>query len=175
MDENKEVNSTDPKRENATNSVYGITPFENIVDTVKSIEITQESPEPKNFKVRDLGGSGSPQSTRMRSGTIDDVGGKSGHRHRDGKRKGASPTGRHGVESENGEDKIYEGKREVFVTARIIKRDNHKNCALVDTNDFAQAKDLIEKYKLGKPTGRWAASGYCIYREYEFDMAQIEK
>ena len=25
-----------------------------------------------------------------------------------------------------------------------------KNCALVDTNDFAQAKDLIEKYKLGK-------------------------
>lgn len=50
-----------------------------------------------------------------------------------------------------------------------------KNCALVDTNDFAQAKDLIEKYKLGKPTGRWAASGYCIYREYEFDMAQIEK
>ena len=50
-----------------------------------------------------------------------------------------------------------------------------KNCALVDTNDFAQAKDLIEKYKLGKPTGRWAASGYYIYREYEFDMAQIEK
>ena len=126
---------------------------ENIVDTVKSIEITQESPEPKNFKVRDLGGSGSPQSTRMRSGTIDDVGGKSGHRHRDGKRKGASPTGRHGVESENGEDKIYEGKREVFVTARIIKRDNHKNRLIFTTaDDITQGElEIVTVGENGKP------------------------
>ena len=63
----------------------------------------------------------------MRSGTIDDVGGKSGHRHRDGRRKGASPTGRQGVESEGGQDKVYEGMHEVLVTARIIKRDSHIN------------------------------------------------
>ena len=100
---------------------------ENIVDTVKSIDITQDNPEPRNFKVRDIGGAGPSSSNRMRSGTIDDVGGKSGHRHRDGKRKGASPTGRQGVESEGGQDKVYEGMHEVLVTARIIKRDNHTN------------------------------------------------
>ena len=101
--------------------------IENIVDTVKSIEITQDIPEPKNFKVRDIGGAGPSSSTRMRSGTIDDVGGKSGHRHRDGKRKGATPTGRQGVESEGGADKVYEGMHEVFVTARVIKREGHAN------------------------------------------------
>ena len=100
---------------------------ENIVDTVKSIEIIQENPEPRKFKVRDIGGTSSSSGPRMRSGTIDDVGGMSGHRHRDGQRKGASPTGRKGVASDNGEDNVYEGMREVFVTARIIKRDNHTN------------------------------------------------
>ena len=100
---------------------------ENIVDTVKSIEITQDNPEPRNFKVRDIGGSGPSNSTRMRSGIIDDVGGQRGHRHRDGKRKNANPTGRQGVESDNGPDKVYEGMHEVLVTARIIKREGHAN------------------------------------------------
>ncbi len=112
---------------------------ENIVDTVKSIEITQDNPEPRNFKVRDIGGSGPSNSTRMRSGTIDDVGGQCGHRHRDGKRKNANPTGRQGVESDNGLDKVYEGMHEVLVTARIIKRDGHTNRLI-----FTAAENIIQ-------------------------------
>lgn len=100
---------------------------ENVVDTVKSVIVDQVKPTPKNFKVRDIGGTGPSQSPRMRAGIIDDVGGKSGHRHRDGQRTGATPTGRQGVENDTGEDKVYEGVHEVLVTARIIKKDAYTN------------------------------------------------
>ena len=113
--------------------------IENIVDTVKSIEITQDNPEPRNFKVRDIGGAGSASSNRMTSGTIDDVGGRRGHRHRDGKRSGGSPTGRQGVDVADGEDNVYEGMHEVSVTARIIKKDNHTNRLI-----FTAAENIVE-------------------------------
>jgi len=51
----------------------------------------------------------------------------------------------------------------------------NENCAFVDTNNFSAAEQYIRENKLGKPTGRYGHSGYCIYPEYEFDMKEIEK
>ena len=50
-----------------------------------------------------------------------------------------------------------------------------KNCAFVDTNNFAMAESLIKEYKLGKPTGRIGQSGYCTYPEYKFNMDEVRK
>ena len=33
----------------------------------------------------------------------------------------------------------------------------------------------IEKYKLGKPTGKFKISGFCCYPLYEFDLDEIAK
>ncbi len=55
---------------------------------------------------------------------------------------------------------------------------NHPTCgdkAFIDTNGFPEVVKLIDKYKLGKPTGRIGYSGYCIYPEYEFDRKELEK
>ena len=49
------------------------------------------------------------------------------------------------------------------------------NCAFVDTNNCPWAENFIEKYKLGMPTGDMKMSGFCIYPEYEFDLAEIAK
>ena len=49
------------------------------------------------------------------------------------------------------------------------------NCAFVDTNNCPWAENFIEKYKLGMPTGNMKMSGFCIYPEYEFDLAEIAK
>ena len=49
------------------------------------------------------------------------------------------------------------------------------NCAFVDTNNCPWAENFIEKYKLGMPTGNMEMSGFCIYPEYEFDLAEIAK
>ena len=49
------------------------------------------------------------------------------------------------------------------------------NCAFVDTNNCPWAENFIEKYKLGMPTGDMEMSGFCIYPEYEFDLAEIAK
>ena len=49
------------------------------------------------------------------------------------------------------------------------------DCAFVDTNNLGQAEQLIAEYRLGKPTGRFARSGYCTYPEYRFDMEKIKE
>jgi hypothetical protein len=49
------------------------------------------------------------------------------------------------------------------------------DCAFVDTNNLGQAEQLIAEYKLGRPTGRFARSGYCTYPEYRFDMEKVRE
>lgn len=101
---------------------------EGIVDSVKNIEVVADEPTPKNkFKVRDLGGDSGHGGKAGIPGTIDDEGNKKGHRRRTGKRSGAKPTGRAGREEADGLDKVYPGKREVYVSARIISKGNGIN------------------------------------------------
>lgn len=47
--------------------------------------------------------------------------------------------------------------------------------AFVDTNNFPQALDLIEKNNLGHWTGELAQSGFCAYPKVEFDMQEVGK
>lgn len=49
------------------------------------------------------------------------------------------------------------------------------NCAFVDTNNCPWAEEFIESNKLGKPTGRIEASGWCLYPEYEFSLDKVKK
>lgn len=128
--------------------------IEGIVDTVKTIEISQDTPIDKRFKVKDIGGSmRSQSSSRMVSGTIDDQGDSRGHRHRTGHRKGASPTGRMGYEDDDGKDSIYEGMREVLVSARIIKKTNGKNRLIfIAEEDIVQGElEIVTVGENGKP------------------------
>lgn len=98
---------------------------ENVLDTVKEVEVSQDEPSDKRFKVKDVGGNlQNPPSGNKRAGVIDDEGESKGHRRRTGKRKGATPKGRKGYVDENGQDSVYEGMHEVFVSARIIKKSN---------------------------------------------------
>lgn len=50
-----------------------------------------------------------------------------------------------------------------------------EDCAFVDTNNIPNADTLIRVYKLGKPTGRYVSSGFCLYPEYKFNMDEVNK
>ncbi|MDU7240420.1 hypothetical protein [Clostridium sp.] len=106
-----------------------------IIDTVKSIKIIEEEPQKKKFKVSDIGGNIGQNGNSRKAGTIDDKGGKIGHRHRSGTHSSASPTGRRGSENSSGIDQIYTGKREVYVSARIISRGNGMNKLIFTTEE----------------------------------------
>lgn len=86
---------------------------ENVIDTAKNVEIVV-NPK-KTTSVRGAGGSGS----RKVSGTIDDIGKLSGHRHRDGERP-QKPTGRKGREDQGGQDSVFSGMTYINVLARVI-------------------------------------------------------
>ena len=50
------------------------------------------------------------------------------------------------------------------------------NCAYIDTNNNGdEIIDWLETNGLGKETGRIAASGWCFYPEFEFDMYALKK
>lgn len=86
---------------------------ENVIDTAKNVEIVI-NPK-KTTSVSGAGGSGS----RKVSGTIDDIGKLSGHRHRDGERP-QKPTGRKGREDQGGQDSVFSGMTYINVSARVI-------------------------------------------------------
>lgn len=86
---------------------------ENVIDTTKNVEIVI-NPK-KTTSVRGAGGTGS----RKVSGTIEDVGNLSGHRHRDGERP-QKPTGRKGREDQGGQDSVFSGMTYINVSARVI-------------------------------------------------------
>lgn len=49
-----------------------------------------------------------------------------------------------------------------------------ENCAFIDTNNNGEEIiDWLVKNKLGKPTGRIRASGWCIYPEFKFNVEQL--
>lgn len=93
---------------------------ENVVDTTKTVEVVMN--QKKSTSVRGAGGSGK----RKVSGTIDDVGNLTGHRHRDGV-KPQNPTGRKGREDEDGRDKVFSGMTYINVAARVISVGNGTN------------------------------------------------
>ena len=39
-------------------------------------------------------------------------------------------------------------------------------CFFVDTNNCSWAEDFLTKNKIAEPTGKFGASGYCVYPEY---------
>lgn len=129
------------KKENSKKSDDNI---EHIVDTVKSIDIEQESePSIRKFKIKDIGGNRGITSTgRMKSGKIDDTGNGIGHRKRTGKKSGHSPSGRKGVETTDGKDSLYEQMREIYVSARIIKRSSRINKLIFSAKDNISAGEL---------------------------------
>lgn len=117
---------------------------ENIVDTVKAIDVSQDSePRSRNFKVKDIGGSHGVASTgKMKSGKIDDVSDGIGHRKRTGKKSGGLPTGRKGFGTTDGEDSLYEQMREIEVSARIIKRLSGTNKLIFTAKDYISVGEL---------------------------------
>jgi putative membrane protein len=54
----------------------------------------------------------------------------------------------------------------------VLKEEIDK--AFVDTNNCPWAEKFISDNKLGKPTGIKAASGYCVYPQYRFDMEKLK-
>lgn len=93
---------------------------ENIVDATKSVEVVVN--KPKTTSVKSASGSGN----RKVSGTIDDQGTLTGHRHRDGE-KPKNPTGRKGREEIAGQDKVFSSMTYVNVKARVISVGNGTN------------------------------------------------
>ena len=93
---------------------------ENVVDTTKSVEVVVNTK--KSTSVKSAGGSGK----RKMSGTIDDIGELTGHRHRDGE-KPKNPTGRKGKEDQGGKDNVFSGMTYVNVSARVISVGNGTN------------------------------------------------
>jgi len=50
------------------------------------------------------------------------------------------------------------------------------NCAYIDTNNNGDdVMTWLVSNKLGKPTGKIKASGWCIYPEFEFNMEALMK
>jgi hypothetical protein len=126
---------------------------ETIVDTVKNIEVIEDDSEDRNkFSVRGIGGSEGQSNTANRKGSIDDTGSSMGHRTRTGSRKGGSPTGRKGYEKPDGLDRIYSGKREVYVSARIISHGNGINRLIFTAEESIEKgeMEIVTKGENGK-------------------------
>lgn len=49
------------------------------------------------------------------------------------------------------------------------------NMAYIDTNNCKWATDFIERYSLGKDTGKRRESGWCTYPLYEIDLDKIKE
>ena len=115
---------------------------EKVVDTTKSVEIVV-NPK-KNTAVKSAGGSG---KTKM-SGTIDDVGNLTGHRHRDGDLP-KNPTGRKGREEQEGKDNVFSGMTYVNVKARVISVGEGTN-RLICTPERGLSYGEVQVYATGE-------------------------
>lgn len=115
---------------------------ENVVDTTKSVEIVV-NPN-KATAVKSAGGSGK----KKMSGTIDDIGDLTGHRHRDGERP-QNPTGRKGREEHEGKDNVFSGMTYVNVRARVISVGNGTN-RLICTPEKGLSYGEVQVYATGE-------------------------
>lgn len=50
-----------------------------------------------------------------------------------------------------------------------------ENESFVDVNNNPYALDFVYEYGLGRATGRFEPSGYCLYPSVVFDMEQVKK
>ena len=50
-----------------------------------------------------------------------------------------------------------------------------ENCGYLDTNDSPYIVDFLLENNLGELTGRTAASGFCTYPEFRFNMERIKE
>lgn len=50
-----------------------------------------------------------------------------------------------------------------------------ENESFVDVNNNPYALDFVYEYGLGRVTGRFEPSGYCLYPSVVFDMEQVKK
>ena len=46
--------------------------------------------------------------------------------------------------------------------------------ANLSKNNLPNIEQFLTENKIAKPTGNYAASGYCVYPEYEFDLTKFE-
>lgn len=51
----------------------------------------------------------------------------------------------------------------------------NEDCAYLDTNNMPEVEEIVKKYHLGEPTGRYGQSGFCTYPEYKFNMKELYK
>lgn len=114
---------------------------EAVIDSVKNIEVKQEDIEARRLKIRDIGGESGVGANKV-SGVIDDQGGQMGHRHPEGQKRRSKATGRKGFSAGEGPDKIYDGMREVFVSARIISKGNGINKMIFTAEEDITAGEL---------------------------------
>lgn len=61
------------------------------------------------------------------------------------------------------------------LTVCLNEKGMDPNMAFVDTNNLPEALGFIREYGLGKETGKFAQSGWCIYPLVEFDMDAVRK
>lgn len=127
---------------------------ENIIDTVKNIEIRQDTSSSRTFKIKDVNNNvGKASKNRTLRGTIDDKGSFVGHRSRTGTSSGGQATGRKGSADEYGEDTLYYQTYEIEVSARIIKRPNGLNKLIFRTDEYVNRGELeiVTVGENGKP------------------------
>ena len=140
---------------------------ETLVDTVKNIDVIEDDPEESNkFKVKDIGGDSGQGSKPNRRGKTDENGLRRGHRKRTGSKPGGTPTGRPGREEPSGTDRIYSGKREVYVSARIISQGNGLNRLIFTAEDDIETgeMEIVTKGENGKTLQLYVkeASGHNV-------------
>lgn len=61
------------------------------------------------------------------------------------------------------------------ITVCLCDRSLGENEAYIDSNNCPWAVEFIQKYNLGKITGRTGRSGYCTYPVVRFNMEQLTK
>ena len=49
------------------------------------------------------------------------------------------------------------------------------NFGFLDVNNFPEAETVVNSLGIGKETGILAASGFCVYPLYEFDIEKIKE
>lgn len=58
---------------------------------------------------------------------------------------------------------------EAVITVNLPDMERNAGCQFIDTNNNGEAVlDWLVLYELGVPTGRYAASGHCMYPEVDF-------
>ncbi|MCR4717281.1 MAG: hypothetical protein K5656_08875 [Lachnospiraceae bacterium] len=132
---NTTVREKDPQNKNENGK-------EGIINTTYSIEVAFTTK--KTSTVRRNSGAGKKEV----SGTIDDVGDLSGHRHRDGKRS-QTPKGRKGRADSEGKDRVFAGMKTIETTARVIGVGDGVS-RLICTPQTGISKGVIQLYATGE-------------------------